>query len=322
MDGENKKKLVIGFITYGDSTAKYLPYFLPSLKNQTFADYGVLYIDNTDDGTASNQDYIKKNFPEVAIIAQGSNLGFARAYNLMINKAVECGGEYFLAVNPDIILEPEAIAKLISGMEKDNKLGSASPKILKWDFTGNKKVKIIDSLGIKLLPGLRFVDLGQGEEDKGQFDNENILGPSGACAMYKVEALKKIANNSQYFDELMFMYKEDCDLAYRLKLAGYKSLCVTNAIAYHDRTVASQGESIISVALNRKNKSRQQKKWSFVNQQLILWKFWETLNWKNKLALVWNQLKILFFITFFEPYLYRQLPRLYRLRKEAKCYKI
>jgi GT2 family glycosyltransferase len=316
----NGTKLIIGFITYGESTAKYLPYFLPSLKNQTFKDFKILAVDNTDDGGHENFDYIKNNYFEIEIIEQSRNLGFAKAYNLMINKAIDYGAEYFLAINPDIILEADAIEKLLCAFKEDESLGSVCPKILRWNFENNKKTNIIDSLGIKLLSGLRFVDLGQGEIDQSQFGKENILGPSGACALYKVETLKKIANNRQYFDEVFFMYKEDCDLAYRLNLAGFKSRCVVNAVVYHDRTVSGKGEGNLAIALNRRKKSRQAKKWSFVNQQIILCKFWSTLDMKNKFALVWTQIKLLIFITFFEPYLFGQLPVLYNLRKKAKCY--
>jgi GT2 family glycosyltransferase len=316
----NDTNLVIGFIAYGESTAKYLPYFLPSLKDQTYNNFKILAIDNTNDGTTSNIDYIKNNYPEIDIISAGENLGFAKAYNKLINKAREFGSQYFLAINLDIILEANTIEKLINTLVKDDKLGSVCPKILKWDFENNKKTNIIDSLGIRLLPGLRFADIGQGKIDQGQNSATEILGPSGAAGLYRMGALKKVSNNSQYFDELMFMYKEDCDLAYRLKLAGYKSSCVNDAVVYHDRTVSAKGESNILIAMNRKNKSRQAKEWAFLNQQIIFWKFWRTLDCKNKLALVWYQIKILIFIIIFEPYLFGQLPKLYRLKKLAKVY--
>jgi GT2 family glycosyltransferase len=316
----NDTNLVIGFITYGESTAKYLPYFLPSLKNQTINNFNILAIDNTDDGSTSNVEYIKNNYPEIKIDFAGKNLGYAKAYNKLINNAIALDAEYFLAINPDIILEPDAIAKLLTVIKANNELGSVCPKILKWDFENNQKTKIIDSLGIKLLPGLRFADIGQGKIDQGQNSATENLGPSGAAGLYRMGALKKVANNSQFFDELIFMYKEDCDLAYRLKLAGYKSSCVNDAVVYHDRTVSANGENNILIAMNRKNKRRQAKKWAFLNQQIIFWKFWRTIDWKNKLALIWYQIKILIFITIFEPYLFGQLPKLYRLRKLAKVY--
>jgi len=311
----NSPKLIIGFITYGKSTAKYLPYFLPSLiteNTEYIESLEILVVDNSEEQENENVKFIKKNYPQIEIEWVGGNIGFARAYNKMINQAMGAKTEYFLAINPDVILETDAIAKMIQAMDKDSELGSVCPKILRWDFKNNKKTNIIDSCGIQLKPGLQFIDLGQGQVDQGQFDNIDILGPSGAAAMYRMSALEKVKQADQYFDELMFMYKEDCDLAYRLFLSGYKSKCVAEAVVYHDRTAAGKGESNLQIALNRKNKGRQAKKWSFLNQQIIFIKYWQLQNWQNKLAIIWQEIKMFIFILLFEQYL---LGQFWELRK-------
>lgn len=313
-------KLLIGTIVYGDLTAKYLPDFFQSLKNQSFKDFKISVIDNSEIEENENKKIIKENYAEVDFSWAGRNLGFAKAYNILMKRAMEINAEYFLALNPDMIFEPSMIARLFEAAEKWPELGSVAPKILKWDFKNNLKTKIIDTCGIKLLPGLRFVDLGQGLEDKGQFNEVNILGPSGAAAFYRISALEKVKLGREYFDESMFMYKEDCDLAYRLFLAGFKSKSISSSLAYHDRSVSGRGEGGLQVVLNRKNKSRRSKEWAFLNQQIIFWKFWKTINWKNKLVLVWYQIKILIYIIFFEPYLFKQLWPLYKIRKTVKIY--
>lgn len=313
-------KLIIGSIVYGGLTAKYLPDFFQSLKNQSFKDFKISVIDNSETEENENKKSIQENYAEVDFNWVGRNLGFAKAYNILMKRAMEINAEYFLAINPDTILEAGAIERMIGELEDNSLLGSVSPKILKWDFENRQKTKLIDSCGIKLLPGLKFADIGQGEIDRGQYDNINILGPSGAAALYRMSALKKVKNENGYFDESMFMYKEDCDLAYRLFLAGYKSKLAPGAVVYHDRTAASEGKSDLSVARNRKNKSRKVNEWSFLNQQIIFWKFWRTINWKNKLILVFYQIKVLIYILFFEPYLLKQLWPLYKIRKTVKIY--
>lgn len=298
-------KIYLGFIVYGKSTAKYLPYFLPSLKNQTRADLKILAVDNSEELDNENAAYLKNNFPEITYRRRGENLGFARAYNLMIEEAAAGGAEYFLAFNPDMILEPDTVEKLTAALDHDSGLGSATAKILKWDFVNRRKTNIIDSRGIKLLPGLKFVDADQGQPDSGRPAGE-ILGPSGASAIYRLSALEKVKQDGQYFDERMFMYKEDCDLAYRLALAGYKSKCVDQAVVYHDRSAGGQGQSDLAVFLNRKNKSRQVKIWSFTSQQVIFHKYWKAQTWRGKLAVVWLQFKLLAFALVFEPYLLKE----------------
>ena len=219
-----------------------------------------------------------------------------------------------------MILEPDAIEKLVKAMDDDKELGSACPKVLRWDFAKNKKLKIIDTSGIILKSGLKFVDLGQGEKDDGSFDPSassgqvitKILGPSGAAAMFRVKALRKVEKGSQYFDERFFMYKEDCDLAYRLFLAGWRSKLVSDAIIYHDRTGAGAGESNLKIALNRRKKSKQVKAWSFWGQHIIFLKYWRLQSFWNKIRVLGQALKMFVFVILFEQYLLKQYWKLWR----------
>lgn len=302
---ENKAKIYVGFITYGEATAKYLPYFLPSLARQSFKDFKILAVDNSEERENENARYIKNNFSEIDLKWAGENLGFAKAFNLMIRRAVAAGAAYFLALNPDMILEDNALAELVNVMDNNSELGSAAAKILKWNFVKQEKTNIIDSCGLKLLPGLRFVNYREGEPATAGCGGE-IIGVSGAAAIYRLSALEKVKQNGQYFDELMFMYKEDCDLAYRLFLAGFKAKCVGESIIYHDRSSGGQGENNLAVALNRKNKSRLSKELSFLNQQIIFLKYWRRQSLIDKLAIIWFEFKMLIFILLFEPYLLKQ----------------
>ena len=296
-------KLTIGFITYNELTAKYLPYFLASLKEQSFNDFDILVADNSDSEDNENKGYIVRNHPEIDFEWMRENIGFARAYNRLIEKAKQNGAEYFMVINPDVILEKDAVRGLMETINKDDKLGSVCPKILSWDFVNNKKIQTIDSCGLIMPKALRFADLGQGERDEGQFVNKNIIGPSGACGLFKMSALEKIKDEYGYFDSRMFMYKEDCDLAYRLFINGFKSKGVSESIVYHDRTASAQGESNLKILKNRKNKSRNVKKWSFMNQQIIFRKHWNKQSLLAKISIIWYQFKVLAYIIIFERYL-------------------
>jgi len=312
-------KLTIGFITYGKLTSKYLPYFLDSLLKQRYFNFEMLAVDCTDDGDKSNLEILKK-YSQINVIYKGENLGFAKSYNLMINKAVGKGAKYFLAINPDMLLDKRAIEKMLNIITADDKLASVAPKIYKWNLKENapvsddEKTNVIDSFGIKLKSGLRFFDLGQGRFDQGQFDKSAILGSSGAAAMYRVEALEKVKFDNQYFDELMFMYKEDCDLAYRLFLAGYKSALAVESKIYHDRTAGAIGENKLLIALNRKNKSRQIKKWSLLHHLIIVKKFWKLQNFVNKLAIIWHISLMFVFSLIFEQYLLKEFFKVFKIK--------
>lgn len=301
------QKLIIGFILFDDITAKYLEQFLDSLQKQSWQDFTILAIDHSQKKDNKNRNIFNKLYPQASIEWPGKNLGFAAGYNRLIERASKFGAEYFLALNVDTIHDSNMLQNLVSAMDKAYDLGSVSPKIKRWDFAGKKKTADIDSCGIVLRPGLKFVDLGTGQIDKGQFDEAEILGPSGAAAFYRMSALESVKEKTGYFDERMFMYKEDCDLDYRLHLAGFKSQCIGSAVIYHDRTVTTSGESVVAASKARGTKSKQVKIWSFRNQLLIYKKHWHSQNIKNKIIIIFRLIAQSFYIIIKERYLFKEI---------------
>ncbi|NCO23210.1 glycosyltransferase family 2 protein [bacterium (Candidatus Moisslbacteria) CG12_big_fil_rev_8_21_14_0_65_36_11] len=223
-------KLTIQIVAY--NSLKFLPGCLASLKGQTFKDFDILVVDNhSTDGTG---EFLREKYPGIYVFRNLKNLGFARSHNqgFSLKKS-----EYVLVLNPDIVLEPDFLEKLIKGADKKKKGFSFSPKLLKIK-TGNEdlgekiKTNIIDSTGLKIYPSGQVKDRGEGEEDKGQYDKKTeIFGVSGACALYQRDLLKKVG----FFDDDFFAYKEDADLAWRAQLFGFSSYYIPEAKAYHYR---------------------------------------------------------------------------------------
>ncbi len=280
---QDHKIVWIGFLTYGTTTAPYLPYFLSSLRQQTYQDYKIVCFDNTPEEINDNRTSIEK-FPEVTIYHQGQNLGFSAAYNYLLQQAVIAGAEYFLIINPDTILDPAALDYLVTEMKAHSTCVAAVPKIRQWNFQARTKTSILDSCGLVITSGLRFIDLGQGEEDRGQYDHASIIGPSGAAGLFRLSMLEHIAVNGQYFDEAFFMYKEDCDLNYRLSLAGYHTRLVSRAIIYHDRTAS--GGSIVQRFHNRRTRSVAANRYAFINQHFLYIKYWRRQNFYRRLRII------------------------------------
>lgn len=296
-------KLFVGLVTYGEYSLKYLEENLSSLRaalgflSQDMVMVGVF--DNSEPGDLGNYKFIIENYQEFKIFSQNKNLGFARAYNFLIREAQKNGAEYFLMLNPDIILAPDMIEKLLTVLENNGSLASVAPKLYRWPFPNKPTEKIIDTCGLILLPGLRFVDLGQGKVDNGIFDQAEILGPSGAAGLFRLSSLEKVSfvvgSDRQYFDERMFMYKEDCDLAYRLFLDGQLSALVSGAIAWHDRSAASQGEGWFACLRSRNTKSKLVRRWSFVSQHLIFAKHFKRQGFSSKLRILLASVSMLVF---------------------------
>ncbi len=319
-------KLAVGFITYNTDTAKYLPYFLDSLfKSLEYLPRGqflVLARDNSDDKDNYNYEYIKNVFNKNEVLIDfswsGGNDGFSKSYNIMISQAKEWGAEAFLIINPDTILAPDTLEKLLLALNSDGMLGSVAPKVLNWDFTNQKLTKVIDTCGLTLRPGLIFTDIGQGLLDTNQFHNFSILGPSGAAGLYRMTALSKVKEKTGFLDERMFMYKEDCDLAYRLFLLGFSSKLISEALVYHDRSVSAKGAGLFSILKNRKEKSKQVKSWSFLNQHLLMIKFWSKQDKLNKLKIITKWLSFGVYALIFEPFLLKNYLKISQYLREPK----
>jgi|GEM_PF-123249 len=170
----------------------------------------------------------------------------------------------------------------------------------------NPKLNIIDTTGLMMLKNRRIVCIGQGQADEGQFEKEaEIFGADGAMPIYRKEALedvklKKIkvqsskfkvkehpsegvkSNNNklhvtrytlhdyEYFDENFFMYKEDVDLAWRLRLYGWKTVYTPKAVAYHGRGSGdSMAKSYIDIIKERRKINKKAKFFSFKHQRLM-----------------------------------------------------
>ncbi|HOZ53525.1 MAG TPA: glycosyltransferase family 2 protein [bacterium] len=278
-------KISIGFITYNNSTYKYLKFFITSLEESikeakkylTDLSFNFLIVDNSDHDYLSNYSYLIDHFKtqdNYKIFRSESNLGFAKAYNKMINWSIEKGDDLFLMLNPDVLLDINFIKKIILAFKDSPEASVLAPKILYWDFKNNIKTNIIDSYGLGLTRSHYFFDINQGREDFLQKKEEirEIFGFTGAGALLNLKRLVKVAykgeNYLEFFDELMFMYKEDVDLSYRLQILGEKIFFIPEAIMYHDRTL-SKNKYLNLLSFRGRDISRSR---SFLNQLIILYK--------------------------------------------------
>lgn len=317
-------KVVVVIVHY--NTPGYLSTCMTSLLEQTYRNLEIVFIDNNSPDK-EGLELMHKHFDmneQVRIIANTENKGYAKAANQGIRIALSRGAKYVSIANPDIVFTPDYFEKVIGRMSRDPKIASITGKIYLYDFANNKPTDVIDSTGFFAYRNRRIVDAGQGMIDNGQFDKEKeVFGVSGACPLYRVEALEDVKILDEYFDEDFFMYKEDVDLSWRMLLYGWKSLFYPHAFAYHGRgTSGALRITTKQILENRKRLSRMQKKLSFRNQLLMQEKNELWSNFFHDFAPI-MLVKILmpFYITFVEPYLWlayfqylKLLPRIWKKR--------
>jgi len=303
-------RIAINIVTW--NSMKYLPEALASIYGQTYRDFFVLVIDNgSGDGTP---EFVRRNYPQAGVLRNFKNLGFARAHNQGIVYAKthlnSAGGDKMVLVtNPDILLEPDFLEKLAAEMDRRPDAGSAGGKLLKVHQEGGEvkeavRTNVIDSTGLQLTRARRAYDRGAGELDKGGPDRtEEVFGVSGAVALYRLEALEDAAYGGEYFDEDFFAYKEDIDLAWRLRLRGWPALYVPAARAYHYRTAAGRVRaSWREIILGRRDRSKRVNFLSYRNHLLLLLKNEQALNYLLHWPLIWlYEFQKFVFILFREP---------------------
>jgi GT2 family glycosyltransferase len=209
-------KVAVNIVTF--NSARDIAACLDSLRQQTFSDFGVHILDNA---SADNTLNVIEPFDVDYLARSPVNTGFCRAHNELASRFPS---EYVLFLNPDTVLRPSFIEELVRALDDRQDAASAGGKLIRMDG------KTLDSTGIIMLREQRHLDRGADQPDTGQFDApEDVFGPSGAAALYRRKALDEVAVNGQFFDEDFFAYREDADLAWRCRLAGWTSIYVPPA---------------------------------------------------------------------------------------------
>lgn len=322
----NLPKVTIGLVLYKGE--EYLRYSLPSLINQDYPNIEFIFRDHSPYGKAYN--YIRSEFPaifEKATITKGPNKLHSGGHNELIRQMT---GDYYFCCSFDMLYPTDFVSSIVREMEKAENahFGSATCKLMIWDFDKKKPTNLIDSFGIGIKNHHFFYDIGQGEYDKAQFDDrEEVFGASGALAIYRKKALDNITfkndkGSIEYFDELIH-YKNDVDLAYRLQWAGLPCLLIPDVKVYHDRQVGMKSKSpslIVRMLRSRKSKAKWVKENSFFGHQVMLSKnFSRKFKLKTRLRTNLYQWATLAYASLFEPSLLKQFWKLKTYEKEIEA---
>jgi N-acetylglucosaminyl-diphospho-decaprenol L-rhamnosyltransferase len=189
---------------------------LRALDEQT-AECEVVLVDNGsgDDSVA----LARRELPGVRVVALGENLGFGRA----INRAVATvPGDPLILLNNDAVPEPRFVEALVEGLGAG--VDSVAGILLQERAPG-----LIDSAGVVADATLMGFDYLHGEPAEAAATARAPLGPTGGAALFRREAYEAVGG----FDERIFLYYEDLDLALRLAARGERCRLAPEARALH-----------------------------------------------------------------------------------------
>jgi GT2 family glycosyltransferase len=209
----------------------------------------------------------------ITVIEMGFDAGFARAMNRGIAAS---RGAFVLLCNADLFPSSTYVDEMLTFFEAHPLVGMATGKILRYDLDADRPLDLIDTTGLAIMRSRRFVMRGEGQRDTGQFDSpEEVIGVDGAALFARRAMLESIAIDGEYFDESFFMYKEDWDLSWRARLAGWSCWYVPSAVAFHCRTSRGLGDKRYLSAIrlyheNEKEKPPSVRFHSLKNQWLMV----------------------------------------------------
>lgn len=215
----------LSYIIVSWNAKGYLIQCLESLKRFGVGIYSeTLVVDNaSDDGSA---DAVKEVFPDVKLIQNRTNVGFARANNQAIR---ECKGRYLALVNSDIEILGDCLARMLEYLDTHPRIGILGPRILNPDRTLQASCyrfpklwrAAAEALGLhRLFPSLTYCS----HERTGRVEALN-----GCFLMVRREALQQVGE----LDERFFMYAEDLDWCKRFVDMGWETAYLKEAEAVH-----------------------------------------------------------------------------------------
>ncbi len=313
--------------------AKYVPFLFESLRKQTFHDWKLYILDNASkDGMVEAMKQELNNFPvQYELMEHRENSGFAGGHNILFQKTES---KYIILLNQDMVLEPDCFQKIVSFFDLHQDVAAVSPRLMKWNFEAKEFTDSVDTLGLKIFRSRRVIEKYAGKQWNMlkpkmtlSFRAERfrdgtaleVFGVSGALPAFRRSVIQEVAfSDGTIFDSSYHAYKEDVDLAFRLRSAGHRSFVLLEAVAYHDRSAAGPEQMDDMTALeNKKKQSEWVRYHSYKNQLMTLYK---NEYWQNLLLdfpwIFWYELKKCIYFLFCDRHVLQGLSELWKSRKQ------
>ena len=218
------KKIAVVVLNWNG--AKLLEQFLPSIV--AYSNEATVYVaDNA--STDFSITIIKTQFPNIKIIENKGNFGFAKGYNVALREVEE---PYYALVNSDVEVTENWLKGILSIFDSRPEIGIIQPKILDYkkkthfEYAGAAG-GFIDKYGYPFCRGRIFESL---EKNTNQYDDDReIFWASGACFFIRKDLYRKLNG----FDNDFFAHQEEIDLCWRAFNSGYKVFYTSKSVVYH-----------------------------------------------------------------------------------------
>ena len=182
------------------------------------------------------------------VVSLPDNRGFAGGMNAAL---AETAADWVLTLNADARPEPGYATRLLAraAAHPDLAVGAVTGRLVRPATSGG--LRLLDACGMRLTRTWRHLDRGSGEPDRGQWAvADRVFGATGAASLFRRAALDDAAMAGDVFDPAFHTWREDAELAFRLRERGWEVLYEPAARAEHRRAVTPERRRSLPPAAN------------------------------------------------------------------------
>jgi GT2 family glycosyltransferase len=248
---ENKKPLKLNIVIVSYNSASLLEECLDSIfKYPPRQNYGIIVVDNN--STDGSQELVRKKYPEVELIINTSNIGFAAANNIAIEST---NSDFILLLNSDCQVYKDSLDEMINFIDNTAEAGIIGPKIINSDgsiqYSCRKFPSIIDAGLHSILVNIVPDNPVSRKYKLADINRENPFAVdwvSGSCMLIRRQALV----DTGFMDENYFMYVEDIDICFQMWNKNWKVFYYPHAeILHHTGGSTNTGKVAASIRMQK-----------------------------------------------------------------------
>ena len=217
----------VGLITIWYQAGAAIDRFAAELAAQRYPDLRAVFVIHSlrSDEVA----HLRAAVPHAVILEPGANLGPAAGWNLAIRTLLQDEVRYIGMLNVDTHLDERCIERLVFAMQATPSIGACQPLLC----------DSADPQRVQMFGGSLNLETGNASHDfRGAYFSRSLPATrdagylDGGSMLVRASVFRAVHG----FDEGLFMYAEDCDLSVRIQRAGYRTVAVRNARAWHDHS--------------------------------------------------------------------------------------
>lgn len=216
----SKRHRLVSVVILNYNGKAFLGQCLQSLLDQTYPEFETILVDNgsSDDSVR----FVREFFPWVRVIESKINLGYAGGNNLGVEYS---RGDFIAILNNDTIVDAEWLAELVKTALEDNSVGVVGSKIL---YAHDRS--IIDAIGFSVDRYMFPRPIAQNTRNNSRYiGTKNVFAIPGCSILFS----RRLVESLGLFDPEYFIYGEDLDFCWRVRLAGFSCRVNCSSIVYH-----------------------------------------------------------------------------------------